>query len=309
MIRPASEVDFVRIGELMSLNRTEPITAVELLEYCGRFPSEGTLRYLVLDLPDTGVVAFGRAWRRPNEPAGRLNLTVATAPDFRNRGYAQRLIEALVEPEVTGLRVEVRDGDEVSLAFAKKRGFHNTAHTFESSIDLKLVDESGFDDHIRQAEAQGVRFFSFAETAMDEAALRRIYFVNEDSGLDEPGAEPTPMSFEHWRDGVSKAHWFAPRGQILAAVGDEWVGLGAVGELTPGRFYNLFTGVLTAYRGRGIAKALKALGIRYAKNQGGLTLRTNNHSANAPMLAINQRFGYVPLPGWLTFEKEISLGT
>lgn len=309
MIRPATEADAPRIAYLMSLNRTEPITAEGLLDHDRLFPPNGVNRYLVLDLPGEGVVCFGRTQRWPNQPATERKWTIHTAISHERRGYASAMMEALHEPEVTRICVDVRDSDKDSLAFAEHRGFEREGHVFESIIDLPDFDESGFDAIVGCAESQGVRFFSYAETAMDEEARRLLWSVNEEVGIDEPGSSGEVMSFEDWTRSVSQARWFAPKGQIVAAVGDEWVGLGAVGELTTGCYYNLFTGVRRPHRGKGIAKALKALGIRYAKAQGGQTLRTHNNAKNGPMLAINRSFGYSPLPGWFTLEKEISVAT
>ena len=72
-----------------------------------------------------------------------------------------------------------------------------------------------------------------------------------------------------------------------------------------GRAYNQTTGVLPAYRGRGIASALKAHSIRWAQDIGAETIRTYNHSANVAMLAINRKLGYMPEPGWICYELDL----
>jgi len=309
MIRPATEADAPRVAALLSLNRTEPITPEGLTDFNRLFPASGINRCLVLDLPGEGLVCCGRSQRWPNHPVGERKWTVHTDPAHRRRGYATAMMEALHEPGVTRLCTDVRDSDPESLAFAEHRGFERDGHVLESIIDLPEFDEGGFDAIVGCAESQGVRFFPYSATAMNDESLRLLWSVNEEVGVDEPGSSGEVMRFDDWKRSVGGAHWFAPEGQIVAAVGDEWVGLGAVGELTPGRFYNLFTGVRRPHRGKGIAKALKALGIRYAKAQGGLTLRTHNNAKNEPMLAINRSFGYVPLPGWFSLEKEFPLAT
>jgi hypothetical protein len=74
--------------------------------------------------------------------------------------------------------------------------------------------------------------------------------------------------------------------------------MAAVGYFkTTNSFYNLMTGVMPEYRGRKIAQASKLVTIRFAREQGADTIATNNASNNAPMLAINRKLGYVPLPG------------
>ena len=100
--------------------------------------------------------------------------------------------------------------------------------------------------------------------------------------------------------------WFQPAGQILAAAGDEYVGLAAVGYFEDQNYmYNNITGVLRDYRGRKIAQALKLLTIRYAQAYGAATIRTSNDSENAPMLAINRKLGYKPLPGKYLMHCEL----
>jgi predicted GNAT superfamily acetyltransferase len=101
--------------------------------------------------------------------------------------------------------------------------------------------------------------------------------------------------------------WFRPDGQILAADGDKYVGLSAVGYFKDSNSaYNLMTGVMPEYRGRKIALALKLLSIRAAKSWGVDTIRTNNDSQNAPMLAINHKLGYVPQPGIFRMTRTLS---
>lgn len=56
------------------------------------------------------------------------------------------------------------------------------------------------------------------------------------------------------------------------------------------------TGVTAAWRGWGVATALKFMSIRAARNHGAPTIRTGNASDNAPMLAINDRLSFVRDP-------------
>ncbi|GCE09357.1 hypothetical protein KDAU_66860 [Dictyobacter aurantiacus] len=66
---------------------------------------------------------------------------------------------------------------------------------------------------------------------------------------------------------------------------------------TTNSMYNMMTGVEPEYRGRGIALALKLLVIRCARKYGVAYLRTNNDSENVPMLTVNRKLGYLPVPG------------
>ena len=53
------------------------------------------------------------------------------------------------------------------------------------------------------------------------------------------------------------------------------------------------TGVRRAWRGRGIARALKAAEIAWAKESGYERLETQNEERNEPIRRLNERYGYV----------------
>jgi GNAT superfamily N-acetyltransferase len=99
---------------------------------------------------------------------------------------------------------------------------------------------------------------------------------------------------------------YRPEGEHIAAVGDVWVGLGAVGYFAEHQVaHHMITGVRRAYRGRGIAQALKVLTIRRGREWGALRMRTNNDSKNAPMLAINRKLGFQAQPGFYKLIKAL----
>jgi mycothiol synthase len=56
------------------------------------------------------------------------------------------------------------------------------------------------------------------------------------------------------------------------------------------------TAVLRAWRGRGLATALKHATIGWAINRKLEILQTGNDVDNAPMRAVNARLGYAPMP-------------
>ncbi|RYG22969.1 GNAT family N-acetyltransferase, partial [bacterium] len=297
-----------QIAELIGLNRNEPYALQTLLDFEEKFPAAGSKRMLVAE-QEGEVVCWGRTMRMPHDAPEHRQIDVASLPAFRQKGLGTAMLETLVGIGGESLKANVRDDDAESLRFVERHGFVRYRHLFESRLNLETVDLDLLWQAIDRAEQSGVRFFSFAETAMDSEAKRRLWSVNSISNLDQPGQDEPKPTFEDWCTIVTDAGWFEPAAQILAAVGDEWVGLGAVGTFSPARYYNLYTGVLKPYRGRGIATALKALGIRYAQSRGATSIRTNNDSQNAPMLSINRRLGYQPLPGWYSLKKEISLAS
>jgi GNAT superfamily N-acetyltransferase len=144
-----------------------------------------------------------------------------------------------------------------------------------------------------------IRFFSLAEADVTDENKRKLYELNRTTALDNPGNDRTFPDFYAFSRNVFEASWFRADTQILAAQGERWVGISAVAIYPAGQHaYNAFTGVLREYRSRGLAQALKLHTILLAKREGIHTIRTNNDSTNAPMLAVNHKLGYKPEPGF-----------
>ena len=72
-----------------------------------------------------------------------------------------------------------------------------------------------------------------------------------------------------------------------------------------GPVWTNFTGTHPAYRGRGIARAVKLQSLAQAVELGIEEVRTDNDSENKPMLHINETLGYELLPGYVSFEKRL----
>jgi len=66
------------------------------------------------------------------------------------------------------------------------------------------------------------------------------------------------------------------------------------------------TGVKRAYRGRGIAGALKRAEIAWAKQAGYETLETANEVRNEPIRRLNEKHGYVVKPGVVVLHDSLA---
>jgi GNAT superfamily N-acetyltransferase len=307
-LRPINlDTDLDRIAELTSLVDNEATSAELVREYETR-AAVGQSRRRIVAEEDGHIAGFALATGRASNP-GVFMLSLIVEPGRRRRGIGGRLLSDTLEwcrgQGGRMLHGSVRDDDPGSLRFAEAQGFSRTDHSYESVLDLDQFDESAFAGTIERLEAAGIRFFSMADVGNTAEAKWKLYELNRRTGADVPGEDPFP-SFEEFNRNVFEGSWYRADGQILAADGDDWIGLGAVWYSEPTRsMYNAFTGVERAYRGRGIALALKLLGIRTARRYGAAYIRTHNHSTNAPMLAINRRLGYRPEPGLYGVERAL----
>ncbi|MFE7120597.1 GNAT family N-acetyltransferase, partial [Streptomyces sp. NPDC057654] len=71
------------------------------------------------------------------------------------------------------------------------------------------------------------------------------------------------------------------------------------------RYVSGGTGTRRAFRGRGLAKLVKARSLRLARAAGCTEAFTGNDDENAPMLAINKWFGYEPAAAEWRYVREL----
>lgn len=294
--------DAAEMARLYSCTVVEPITTDTAREWWTL--REGETRDTMLALDDNGrAVAYWDVDRETWMKPGTFYIKVVVAPESRGCGLGTRMFEDALQVAhahgATLLESTVREADEASVRFVQKRGFQIVHHAFASTLDLASFDEHPFDDLMQRLRAEGFCFFSLAEAGVTEEHKRRLYEVNRLSGLDNPGNDAVFPDFYAFSKNVFEAAWFRADTQILAAHGDEWVGLSAIGVYPENNYaYNAFTGVLREYRGRGLAQALKLQTILLARKEGVRYIRTDNDSNNAAMLAVNRKLGYKPEPGY-----------
>jgi len=302
--RILTEQDAERTAALINEGAAEPATIETLRERLRtiRRPPGDALRLGAFE----GIhqIGYGHAVRDEWMPAGLYWLHIAVDPARRREGIGANLYAALIDHGAshgaTTLRSEAREARPASLAFAEHLGFAIDRHIFESVLDLASFDDQPFAGTIERVASQGIRFLTMADLGDTSQARHRFYELERIVSRDIPGgSEASIRPFEAFLKEVCDSPHYLPDGQILALDGDDWVGLvGILGTAAPSAFYNGLTGVLPAYRGRHIALTLKLLAIAAARRHGATSLRTNNDSENAPMLAINRKLGYRPEPGY-----------
>ena len=92
----------------------------------------------------------------------------------------------------------------------------------------------------------------------------------------------------------------------MALDGDHFVGesQGSINAAYHAEFLTGATGVRREYRRRGIASALKAHLILYAKQRGVQEMSTTNDSRN-PMYGLNLQLGFKPESAWVRVAKTL----
>jgi len=308
-IRPVNPAtDHEEIARLYTVIHERITTASRIDEwYHGPFRADYVL-YRAVGVDSNGqILGYILVKHETQHEPGRFTLMVMVDPAYRNQGIGAQLYDhALRQAEALGAKTyyaSVRENQPYALRFAEARGFTIQRYKFESTIDLHTFDETPFAGLVESAA--GIRYFSLADMGDTEEARRKLHRVNFEVVRDNSGATGDYMGFEEFNQMFNTASWFRAEGQMIAADGDNYIGLAAIGYFAEtNSMYNMITGVMPAYRGRKIAQVLKLLTIRYAKAYGADYIRTHNDSENAPMLAINRRLGYQAQVGSYRLVKE-----
>jgi GNAT superfamily N-acetyltransferase len=229
----------------------------------------------------------------PQRETPYLHLWVA--PEERRRGAGSELYRAVsswaAERGHRELEVPVRDDDRESVAFAERRGFAPFRRERGLVLELAALEPP------RIEPPAGVEIVTWAERP-DLAG--GIYEVAAEALPDIPGEQDSAVEpFEGWLDHEMRGPGDRPEATFVALAGDEVVGYAkfALSDAQPTTAHHDLTAVKRAWRGRGIAGALKATQIVWAKESGFKELRTRNEERNEPIRRLNERFGYRPAPG------------
>jgi mycothiol synthase len=315
-LRPAAESDLprmVEIGNAVFPDFAETIE--EAADHEARLRAEGCASVHVLaELPDGQAVGLGRFRHQPGQyDPLRYHVAVFVLRAMRGRGIGGALfawvLDALRARGARALESFARETMPEAVAFLERRGFRDTMRTWETVLDVAAFDPAPFAFYQSRATDAGVMITTLAEEcARDAGALRRAYDLHNAVVADIPFPAPfTPPSFDYFVRSNVESPRALPEAYFIARIGDTYVGEANLHRPATGiALHHSVTGVLPAYRDRGIAMALKLATIAYAQAHGYAQIRTWNETGNAGMLAINDRLGFVRQPAWITLERTLA---
>jgi GNAT superfamily N-acetyltransferase len=254
--------------------------------------------------------------RLEGEPAGSAVATIqpqrrdlvyvlsTVSVEHRRRGVGTRIYEVASwwarERGLDRIEVPVLDNDPESLAFAQKRGFVEERREKGVVLDLEGVEPPPVEP------PEGVEIVTWAERP-DTA--RGMYEVACEAYPDVPGFEEDEVEpFEDWLAHDMQGSGDRPDATFVAVAGDEVVGYAkfSITAARPTTAAHDLTAMKRAWRGRGIARALKATQIGWAKANGFEQLQTRNDERNAPIRRLNAEFGYRPGIGRIHLQGPVA---
>ncbi|MFF0392748.1 GNAT family N-acetyltransferase [Kitasatospora sp. NPDC004615] len=231
-----------------------------------------------------GSARFGPVAESTTPDQGFLNVSVM--PEHRGAGIGTALLTA-AERELAALGVRDAhgwaDGTPEALGFAAARGYRRGRRAQYAGLDLTVPLPP------LPPTPPGIELRTAADFLDDP---HPIYLVDIDATRSEPGdLVLDDQSYESWLAEI----WQRPdQDHTLTAVAlDHGEAVAFSAAQTDGRHYwSAFTATRSTHRGRGLAKLAKAHALRRAQDRGLAAAYTHNDGENAPMLAINDWFGY-----------------
>jgi GNAT superfamily N-acetyltransferase len=239
----------------------------------------------------------------PQRPTvGSVLLTVLV--DRRRRGVGTALYRDLsrwcAAQGLETIEAPVEADDSESLGYAQRRGF------IEVERYSRRVLELGDPVPPTIGPPSGVEIVSWAERP---ELGQPMYAVAIEAYADAPGGEDEMMEpFEDWLAHDMQGSGDRPDATFVALAGDEVVGYAKffLTAAQPTVAFHDMTGVKRAWRGRGIAGALKRAQIGWAKANGYERLETGNEVRNEPIRRLNASLGYRQSPGRVLMRRPVA---
>jgi len=261
---------------------------------------------------DDTMVGFSYVGESPWLERGMMVVRVMVHPDHQQRGYGRTLLEHAETTasgrgadRLLGWTQEVRPRD---MRFLERAGFREIDREWRSTLDLEGIDEVALRAVVDRVTACGIRIASVAILGEErfewKRDLHRLYAQLE---ADVPANFPIlTVPFEDF-ESLTLGRRLLPDGFLVAVDGDQMVGLTEplLVDDEPTAIAQSMTGVRSDHRGRGVATALKAASAIWAKAQGYTSIQTNNAQSNAPMLAVNDRLGFVRDHSTIVYLKDL----
>ena len=304
--RATSATDLEALVEVIGNVTPEDPTSLEEIAWIDRvYP--GTARFLAstADGRVVGAATVGRIFIYPEDhPAFWASLVVR--PAARRRGVGHALLSAVSAVAAgagkRGLELRAFDDRPEGIAFLEHRGYEELERarmvrleldgrrppSIELPAGLRLTTLAARPDLVPQVHEVAIETFGDIPGGdTDMAAGDLDEFIARD--VDRPG--------------IDHAAFFL----ALDDASDAVVGYASL-MFVPGSTtvaWHDMTAVRRAWRGRGVASALKRATIGWAIERGLTSLDTGNDEDNLAMRAVNARLGYRPLPDELTMRGPL----
>lgn len=205
------------------------------------------------------------------------------------------------------LTAQTREDYSQAIQFLTERGFKQVMRFPVSHLDVPAFAAKPYLAKLAAVQAAGVEIVSLAQLQERDAQWKvKTHAIIAAALKDIPSPdELTEFTFDQFERALGSPN-FLPEGVFLAMDADQVVAISELwgSQANPQKLYTGLTGVLRAYRRRGVATAVKVHAIQFAQSYGATIIETDNEENN-PMYQLNLQLGFRPQPAIVEFKKEI----
>ena len=266
---------------------------------------------------DWQIVGAIEATQKPYPWLERAEVRVGVRPDHRGLGIGRALVQALgAHLRESGGQTMLAYTGEYDFGynhFLWRVGFAETFRGYPQYLALDKVDLEQISVDWARIAAAGVEFRTLAAARFEWDSAQKLYelYVQLEADVPRVDAVVASKSFEAFCADIFDSPSSLPDGVMLAVRvrdwGMEYVGCNILYRDDAGLvLHNGLTGVRLELRGLGVARALKYLGIEYARNAGYAGITTFNASDNHAILALNQKFGFERQAATLEWRRSLT---
>jgi mycothiol synthase len=242
----------------------------------------------------------------------KFMIWVGVHPRHQKGGIGSALYETIMQGlqpfDPLALRTRATDDRPHSIRFLEKRGFQEVIRDVPSELNVQTFDLTRFTGLEDRFRGNGIEIKTLPDLENDPERNRKLYDLDWEISLSVPGDLAAGMGrrgFENYVEYAITGPSALPHGFFVAVKGEEFIGLSHVLSSEKGvSLYQGLTGVKPQYRRHGIGLAMKIRGIAYAQATRHTLIMAENDAKNTPMLAMNERLGFVRKPDLITFEKQ-----
>lgn len=277
--------------------------------FVAEFAREHEVNATFLDETPKRIIGVGKighdtlAYRKD-----KFKMDIRIRPAMQGYGAGKLLYEAILKHLKAfapyDLYTEVWEAHPRAVRFVSERGFIEVWRRVDWRLHTTTFDFTPYAALEKHINFLGIEIKTYDQLAGDHVRLAKLHALDQLLWQHVPYGEPVSRSLIQFEQEEIQVAKFLPDACFIAIHNGQYIGYSNLTD--SGEVYDInMTGVLAAYRGKGIAILLKLYGIRYAQLRS-RDLWTVNDSINAPIQTLNEKLGFQRQGATIRFTKRVT---